>query len=93
MSVFSKVLRVGEGKKLRALQSLVPDVGAFADEYAALPDDAKHLSGHDIEAGAVDGAHQTLVEGERDPQIADREQWDFGVGDHRGPQWLRPQWL
>ena len=40
MSVFSKVLRVGEGKKLRALQSLVPDVGAFADEYAALSDDA-----------------------------------------------------
>ncbi|HLX87673.1 MAG TPA: preprotein translocase subunit SecA, partial [Acidimicrobiales bacterium] len=40
MSVFSKVLRVGEGKKMRALQSLVPDINAFADEYAALPDEA-----------------------------------------------------
>jgi preprotein translocase subunit SecA len=40
MSVFSKVLRVGEGKKLKALQSLVPDVNALADEYAALSDDA-----------------------------------------------------
>jgi preprotein translocase subunit SecA len=40
VTVFSKVLRVGEGKKLRALQSLVPDVNAMADEYAALSDDA-----------------------------------------------------
>ncbi|MFI5042110.1 MAG: preprotein translocase subunit SecA, partial [Acidimicrobiales bacterium] len=40
MSVFSKILRVGEGKKLKALQSLVPDVTAFADELAALSDDA-----------------------------------------------------
>ncbi|MFI5042455.1 MAG: preprotein translocase subunit SecA, partial [Acidimicrobiales bacterium] len=40
VTVFSKVLRVGEGKKLRALQSLLPDVNAYADDYAALSDDA-----------------------------------------------------
>src|SRR5260370_5560403 len=40
MSVFSKILRVGESKKLRALESLVPDVNVFSDEYAALSDDA-----------------------------------------------------
>src|ERR1700732_2714971 len=47
MTVFSKVLRVGEGKKLKALQSLVPDVNAFADEYAELSDDA--LRHHTVE--------------------------------------------
>ncbi|HEY2428247.1 MAG TPA: preprotein translocase subunit SecA, partial [Acidimicrobiales bacterium] len=40
MSVFSKILKVGEGKKLRALQSLVPDIGALAEEWEALSDDA-----------------------------------------------------
>jgi len=43
VSVFSKVLRVGEGKKIRALQSLVPDINALGDEYAALSDaDLQH---------------------------------------------------
>ncbi|MHB8466682.1 MAG: preprotein translocase subunit SecA, partial [Acidimicrobiales bacterium] len=43
MSVFSKILRVGEGKKLKALQSLIPDINAFRDEYAALADaDLQH---------------------------------------------------
>ncbi|HWW52268.1 MAG TPA: preprotein translocase subunit SecA [Acidimicrobiales bacterium] len=43
MTVFSKILRAGESKKLRALESLVPDINAFADEYNALSDDAlKH---------------------------------------------------
>ncbi|GAC1598751.1 MAG: preprotein translocase subunit SecA [Acidimicrobiales bacterium] len=40
MSVFSKILRVGEGKKLKALQSLVPDIDALADDRKALSDDA-----------------------------------------------------
>jgi preprotein translocase subunit SecA len=40
MSVFSKVLRAGEGKKLRALQSLVPDINALEPETHALSDDA-----------------------------------------------------
>ncbi len=39
MSVLSKVLRAGEGKKLKALQSLVPDINALEPEISALSDD------------------------------------------------------
>jgi len=38
MSVFSKVLRAGEGKKVRALQALVPDINAYEPELQALSD-------------------------------------------------------
>ena len=41
---------------------------------AAFADDAEHLAGHDVEAGAVDGAHQPLVHREGDAEVADREQ-------------------
>ncbi len=40
MSVFTKILRAGEGKKVRALQSLVPDINAFEPEMEALSDEA-----------------------------------------------------
>ena len=40
MSVFTKVLRAGEGKKVRRLQDLVPLVGALEPEMQALNDDA-----------------------------------------------------
>src|SRR5438132_6136394 len=39
MSVFQRVLRAGEGKKLKALQSLVPDINALEPEMQALSDD------------------------------------------------------
>jgi preprotein translocase subunit SecA len=39
MSVFTKILRAGEGKKVRALQALVPEINALGDEYKALSDD------------------------------------------------------
>jgi hypothetical protein len=32
--MFDKVLRAGEGKKVRALQALVPDIGAFEPEIS-----------------------------------------------------------
>src|SRR3954452_23287359 len=45
MSIFSRVLRAGEGKKLKALQSLVPDINALEPEMEALSDDAlRHKS-------------------------------------------------
>src|SRR5436309_13343911 len=45
MSLFSRVLRAGEGKKLKALQSLVPDINALEPEMEALSDDAlRHKS-------------------------------------------------
>ncbi len=40
MSIFTKVLRAGEGKKVRALQSLVPDINALAAEHEKLSDEA-----------------------------------------------------
>ncbi|HUA94430.1 MAG TPA: preprotein translocase subunit SecA, partial [Acidimicrobiales bacterium] len=39
MSVFSKILRAGEGRKVRALKSLVPDVNALEPEIEALSDE------------------------------------------------------
>ncbi len=38
MGVFDKLLRAGEGKKVRALQSLVPDINAYEPEMEALTD-------------------------------------------------------
>jgi preprotein translocase subunit SecA len=40
MSIFTRVLRAGEGKKQRALQSLVPDINALEPQMQALSDDA-----------------------------------------------------
>ena len=39
MSIFTKILRAGEGKKVRALQSLVPDIGALEPEVEGLSDE------------------------------------------------------
>ncbi len=40
MSVLSSLLRSGEGKKLKALQAIVPDINALEDGVRALSDDA-----------------------------------------------------
>jgi len=40
MSVFTKVLRAGEGKKVRRLAELVPLVGALEPEMQGLSDEA-----------------------------------------------------
>ncbi len=40
MGIFDRVLRTGEGRKLKALKDLVPDINALEDEYKALSDDA-----------------------------------------------------
>ena len=39
MGVLDRVLRTGEGKRLRALQSLVPDINALEPTYQAMSDD------------------------------------------------------
>ncbi len=56
MSVFRKILRAGEGKKLRALASLVPEVGALEAETESLSDDALR--------GRTDEFRQRLSNGE-----------------------------
>ncbi len=40
MGVLDKLLRVGEGRKVKALQSLVPDINALEDEIKKLSDSA-----------------------------------------------------
>ncbi|MDY7102877.1 MAG: preprotein translocase subunit SecA [Actinomycetota bacterium] len=40
MGVFDKFLRAGEGRKIKALRGLVPEIGALEDEVRALDDDA-----------------------------------------------------
>src|SRR5918992_392764 len=40
MSVFTKILRAGEGKKVKALREIVPEINAFEPEIEALSDDA-----------------------------------------------------
>src|SRR5687768_4455460 len=39
MSIFKKILTAGEGKKLRLLESVVPQVNALEDDFRALSDD------------------------------------------------------
>src|SRR4051794_22079916 len=40
MGVFDKILHLGEGRKLKALEGIVPEVGAFEAETKGLSDDA-----------------------------------------------------
>ncbi len=40
MGAFSRVLRSGEGKKIKALEAIVPDINAIEPETTALSDDA-----------------------------------------------------
>ncbi|HEV3352516.1 MAG TPA: preprotein translocase subunit SecA [Acidimicrobiales bacterium] len=63
MSLFSRVLRAGEGKKLKALQSLVPDINALEPEIEALSDDAlrhKTVEFRERVANAGDDADDAL---------------------------------
>src|ERR687891_2155749 len=39
MGVFNKILHLGEGRKLKALEGIVPEVGAFEPEIQKLSDD------------------------------------------------------
>jgi preprotein translocase subunit SecA len=39
MTVFSKILRAGEGRKVRALKALVPDINGIEPEFEALTDE------------------------------------------------------
>ncbi len=39
MGVFNKILHLGEGRKLKALEGIVPDIGAFEPEIQKLSDD------------------------------------------------------
>src|SRR6056297_2604808 len=40
MGILDRILRAGEGKKIKALQGMVPDINAYEPEVSALSDDA-----------------------------------------------------
>ena len=40
MGILDRILRAGEGKKIKALEGMVPDISAFEPEISALSDDA-----------------------------------------------------
>ena len=56
MSIFKRVLRSGEGRKLRALEALVPDINALEPEIEALSDDALRAKTGEFRAQLDQGA-------------------------------------
>ena len=40
MGILDRILRAGEGKKLKALEGLVPEINALSTSMTALSDDA-----------------------------------------------------
>ncbi len=38
MSILDRILRAGEGKKIKALEAIVPDINALGDEMRRLSD-------------------------------------------------------
>jgi preprotein translocase subunit SecA len=56
MGVFDRILRAGEGRKLKALAGLVPDINAFEPELEALSDDALKAKTADFRQQLENGA-------------------------------------
>src|SRR3990170_3059762 len=57
MGIIQKVLTAGEGKKLRMLEALVPQINAYEDEYRKLPDDALRGKTVEFKQRLDQGAH------------------------------------
>lgn len=57
MSIFSRILRAGEGKKVRFLQSLVPDINALEAEMERLSDDALRAKTNEFRERLGRGEH------------------------------------
>ena len=56
MSFLDKVLRAGDGKRVKALQGLVPDVNALESSYKALSDDALRAKTGEFRQKLANGA-------------------------------------
>ena len=61
MSVLSKILRAGEGKKVRALQGLLPDINALEAEFERLSDDALQAKTPRIQESARRTARNSTI--------------------------------
>jgi preprotein translocase subunit SecA len=66
MSVFTKVLRAGEGKKVRALRDIVPEINALEPEMQALSDEAlRHKTvefREQVDRAGEDNVHDAMNE-------------------------------
>jgi preprotein translocase subunit SecA len=64
MSIFKRILRAGEGKKVRALSDIVPDINALEAEMQKLSDDALRAKTGDFRQRLANGAdlNDLLVE-------------------------------
>ncbi len=56
MSILDKILRAGEGKKLKALQAIVPDINAFESELRKLSDDELRAKTPEFQQRIANGA-------------------------------------
>ena len=56
MAVFQKLLRAGEGKKVRALESLVPEINAVESDYQKLSDEELRAKTNDFKLEIARGA-------------------------------------
>ena len=56
MALFQKVLRAGEGKKIRGLESIVPEINSVEPDYLSLSDDALRSKTGDFKSQLERGA-------------------------------------
>ena len=56
MSILDRVLRAGDGKRVKALQGLVPDINALEPEFKALSDDALRAKTAEFRQRLANGA-------------------------------------
>jgi preprotein translocase subunit SecA len=56
MSILDKILRAGEGKKLKALQAIVPDINALEDEMKRLSDAELQAKTPELKQRVANGA-------------------------------------
>src|SRR5258708_22693026 len=55
MGIFDRVLRSGEGKKVRALGGIVPDINALEPEISSLSDDALRAKTPELQQRLANG--------------------------------------
>ena len=56
MSILDRILRAGEGKKLKALQGMVPDVNALEPELERLSDEQLQAKTPELRQRLANGA-------------------------------------
>jgi len=73
MTVFSKILKAGEGKRVRQLAELVPPINELADEMAALSDEELRAKTDEFRARLAEGEDLDDMLLEPSPWCASRD--------------------